>query len=121
MLVLLLISRIVLEYIKAIPRPTKTDVGRQRILMVCLKIKTIFFSFCLFRLLKKFIVMSQTMNKILWHRKKYWQSQLFTKTQGYQSIYLSIYLYIYILQLQDAFIIARLSLSSLLSTSGLSQ
>ena len=63
MLVLLLISRIVLEYIKEIPRPTKTNVGRQRILMVCVKIITLFFSFCLFKLLKKFIVMSPTLNK----------------------------------------------------------
>ena len=118
MLVLLLISRIVLEYIKAIPRPTKTDVGRQRILMVCLKIKTIFFSFCLFRLLKKFIVMSQTMNKFYGTGKNIGKASYLPKLKA---INLSIYLYIYILQLQDAFIIARLSLSSLLSTSGLSQ
>ena len=45
MLVLLLISRVVLEYIKAISRQTKIDVGRQSILVVCVKMITIFFQF----------------------------------------------------------------------------
>ena len=63
MLVQLLISRIVLEYIKAISKPTKIDVGRQSILMVCVKMITIFSSFCLFKLLNKFVVMPQTLKK----------------------------------------------------------
>ena len=62
-LVLLLISRIVLEYIKAISRPTKIGVGQQSILMVYVKIITIFFRFFLFKLLSKFIVMPQTLKK----------------------------------------------------------
>ena len=45
MLVLLLISRVVLEYIKAISKQTKIDVGRQSILVVCVKMITIFFQF----------------------------------------------------------------------------
>ena len=66
MLVLPLISRIVLEYIKVISQPTKIDVidvGRQSILMVCVKMITIFSSFCLFKLLNKFVVMPQTLKK----------------------------------------------------------
>ena len=63
MLVLLLISRVVLEYIKAISKPTKIDVGRQSILMVCVKMITMFSSFCLFKLLNKFLVMPQTLRK----------------------------------------------------------
>ena len=42
MLVLLLISRVVLEYIKAISKSTKIDAGRQSILLVCIKMITIF-------------------------------------------------------------------------------
>ena len=56
MLVLLPIPRVILEYIKAIA-------GRQSILMVRAKMITIFFSFCMFKLLNKFIVISQTLNK----------------------------------------------------------
>ena len=56
MLVLLPIPRVILEYIKAIA-------GRQSILMVPAKMITIFFSFCMFKLLNKFIVISQTLNK----------------------------------------------------------
>ena len=41
-LVLKLISRIVLEYIKVISRPTKIDVGRKSILEVRVKIITMF-------------------------------------------------------------------------------
>ena len=63
MFVLLLISRVVLEYIKAISKPTKLDVGRQSILMVCVKMVKIFFSFCLFKLWDKFVVMPQTLKK----------------------------------------------------------
>ena len=63
MLVLVLISRVVLEYIKAISKPKKIDVGRQNTLMVSVKMITIFFSFCLFKLLNKFIVMPQTLKK----------------------------------------------------------
>ena len=63
MLVLLLILRIVLEYIKGISRPTKIDVGWKSILMVCVKMITIFFSFRLFKLLNKFIAMPQTLKK----------------------------------------------------------
>ena len=70
MLVLLLISRIVLEYIKAISKPTKIDVGRQSILMVCVKMITIFSSFCLFKLLNKFVVMPQTLKKFYGIEKK---------------------------------------------------
>ena len=62
MFVLLLVSRAVLEYMKAISRPTKIDVGQQRILMLFLKI-IIFFGFCLLKLLNKFIVMPQTLKK----------------------------------------------------------
>ena len=60
MLVLLLISRIVFENIKSISKPRKIDVGWQSILMVCVKMITIFHSFCLFKLLKKFVVMPLT-------------------------------------------------------------
>ena len=63
MLVMLLISRVILGYIKAISKQTKIDVGRQSILMVCVKMITIFFSFSLFKLLNKFIVMPQTLHK----------------------------------------------------------
>ena len=63
MLVLLLISRVVLENIKAISKPTKIDVGRQSILMVRVKMVTIFFSFCLFKLLNKFVAMPQKLKK----------------------------------------------------------
>ena len=63
MLVLLLILRVALEYIKIMSKPTKIDVGRQSILMVRAKMITIFFSFCLFKLLNKFIVMPQIFNK----------------------------------------------------------
>ena len=63
MFVLLLISRVVLEYIKAMSKPTKLDVGRQSILMVCVKMVKIFFSFCLFKLWDKFVVMPQTSKK----------------------------------------------------------
>ena len=63
MLVMLLISRVILGYIKAISKQTKIDVGRQSILMVCVKMITIFFSFCLFKLLNKFVVMPLTLKK----------------------------------------------------------
>ena len=63
MLVLLLILIFVLEYTKAISKLTRIDVGRQSILMVCVKMITIFFSFCLFKLLSKFIVIPQTLKK----------------------------------------------------------
>ena len=63
MLVLLLISRVVLEYIKAISKQRKIYVEWQSILVVCVKMETIFFSFCLLKLLNKFIVMPQTLNK----------------------------------------------------------
>ena len=63
MLVLLLISRVVLEYIKAISKQTKIDVGMQSILLVCVKMITIFFRSCLFKLLRKFIVMPHTLRK----------------------------------------------------------
>ena len=63
MLVLLLISRVVLEYIKAISKPTKIDVGRESSLMLCVKMIAIFSSFCLFKLLNKFVVMPQTLKK----------------------------------------------------------
>ena len=56
MLVLLPIPRVILEYIKAIA-------GRQSILMVRAKMITIFFSFCMFKSLNKFIVIPQTLNK----------------------------------------------------------
>ena len=49
--------------LKAISRPTKRDVGRQSVLMVCEKIITVCFSFCLFKLLNKFIVMPHTSKK----------------------------------------------------------
>ena len=63
MLVLLQISRIILEYIKAISKPTKIYVGRQSILIVCGKMIAMFSSFCLFKLLNKFLVMPQTLKK----------------------------------------------------------
>ena len=66
MLVRLLISRIVLEDIKAISRSTKIDVGRQSVLMVCMKITAICFSLYLFKLLNKFIVMPHNR-----HRKNF--------------------------------------------------
>ena len=54
----------VLEYIRAISIPTtKIDMGGQNILTACVKIITIFFSYCLLKLLNKFIVMSQTWKK----------------------------------------------------------
>ena len=48
---------------KAISKPIKIDVGQQSILMVCVKMITIFSSFCLFKLLNKFVVMPQTLKK----------------------------------------------------------
>ena len=63
MLLLILISRIVLEYIKAMSKPIKIDVGLQSILMICVKIITIFLRFSLFKLLNKFIVMPQRLKK----------------------------------------------------------
>ena len=63
MLVLLLILRVVLEYIKVISKPTKIDVGRQSILLVRVKMVTIFFSFCLFKLLNKLVVLPQKLKK----------------------------------------------------------
>ena len=82
MLVLLLISRVVLEYIKAISKPTKIAVGQQSILIVCVKMITKFFSFCLFKLLsnpqtlKKFYGAEKNIGKIylfichdLWHEQ----------------------------------------------------
>ena len=63
MLVLLLISRVILEYIKATSKPTKTYVGRQNTLMTSVKMITIFFSFCLFKSLNKFIVMPEILKK----------------------------------------------------------
>ena len=63
MLALLLISRVVLEYTKTISKPTKIDVGRQSISMECVKMITTFASFCLSKLLNKFIVMPQTLKK----------------------------------------------------------
>ena len=53
---------IILEYIKAISKPTKIDVGRQGILMVC--VKMMFSSFCLLELLNKFVVMPLTLKKL---------------------------------------------------------
>ena len=63
MLVLPLILRVVEEYIKATIKPAKIDAGRQNTLMVSVKMITIFFSSCLFKLLNKFIVMPQTLKK----------------------------------------------------------
>ena len=63
MLVLLLLSRVVLEYIKATSKPVKIDVGRLNILTVSVKRIRIFFSFCAFKLSNKFIVMPQTLKK----------------------------------------------------------
>ena len=50
-------KRIALEYVKAISRPTKINMGLQSILLKSIKIIAIFFSFCLFKLLIKFMVM----------------------------------------------------------------
>ena len=63
MLVLLLISGVVLQYTKVISKPTKIDVGRQSTLMEWVKMVTIFFSFCLFKLLNNFVVMPQPLKK----------------------------------------------------------
>ena len=41
----------------------KIDAGQQSILMVYVKMITIFFNFCLFKLLNKFIVMPNTLKK----------------------------------------------------------
>ena len=57
------LEQLELEYIKVISRPTKIDAGLQSILMISVKIIAIFFSFCLFRLLSKFMVMPQTLKK----------------------------------------------------------
>ena len=85
MLVLLLISRVILEYIKVTSKPTEIDVGQQNTFMVSVNMVTIFFSFYLFKLLNKFIVMPD-IEEILWHREKYLQSQLFTMTHDMNSL-----------------------------------
>ena len=69
MLVLLLILRVLLEYIKAMSKPTKIDVGRQGILIVCVKMVTILFSFCLLKLLNMFVVMPPTLKKFYGRQK----------------------------------------------------
>ena len=48
---------------KSKSKPIKIDVVRQSILMVCVKMITIFSSFCLLKLLNKFVVMPQTLKK----------------------------------------------------------
>ena len=63
MLVLLLISGVILEYIKATSKPVKIDVGRLKTLTVSVKPIRIFLSFCPFKLSNKFIVMPQTLKK----------------------------------------------------------
>ena len=67
---LLLILRIALEYIKAIIKPTKIDVGWRRIFMVCVKMITIFSSFGLFKLMNKFLVIPETLKKFYGTEKK---------------------------------------------------
>ena len=46
-------------------RPAKIDIGLQSILMVSVKMIAIFFSFCLFKSVDKFMVMRQTLKKFL--------------------------------------------------------
>ena len=72
MFVLLLISKIVfvLQYIKTISRLTKRTAGLLKMLMLCVKITAIFFSFCLFKLLNKFMEMPETLRKSFGTGKK---------------------------------------------------
>ena len=48
---------------KKISRITEIDVGLHSVLMVSVKISAIFFSFCLFKLLNKFMEILQTLKK----------------------------------------------------------
>ena len=86
MLVLLLISRVVLEYIKAISKQTKIDVGRQSILVVCVKMITIFFQFLSVQVIEQVYNNATDIEEILSHREKYWQSQLFITISGTNSL-----------------------------------
>ena len=56
-------QRFLLEYIKALSKPTMIDVGRQSILMLRVKMMTIFSSFCLSKLLSKFVVVAEILKK----------------------------------------------------------
>ena len=76
MLFLLLISRIVLEYIKAILRPTTIDVELQRILMVngnCQN-NTNNFQFLYVEIIEHVYGNPTEIEEILWHKEKYWQT-----------------------------------------------
>ena len=55
---------------KTISTLTKIDLGRQSILILCVRIITIFFSFCLLKLLNKFVVIPQTLKIFYGARKK---------------------------------------------------
>ena len=85
MLVLLLISRIVFEYIKAISRLTKIDVGRWKINGMCKNNKNVF-QFLSLRIIEQVYINATDIEEFLWHREKYWQSQLFTTNHGMNSL-----------------------------------
>ena len=81
MLVLLLISRIVLEYIKAISKPTKS----MHFNGMC-KNDNIIFQFLAVQIIEQVCSNATNIEEMLWHKEKYWQSQLFTTTQGMNSL-----------------------------------
>ena len=72
MLVLVLTSRIALEYIKVISKPTKIDVGLQGILMVSIKIIAIFFLFFSVQIIEQVYDNATDIEEISLHREKYW-------------------------------------------------
>ena len=81
MLFLLLISRIVLQYIKAILKPTTTDVELQRILMVNGKYQnnTNNFQFLYVEIIAHVYGNSTDIEEILWHKEKCSQNQFLVR------------------------------------------
>ena len=85
MLVLLLISRVVLEYIKATSKPIKIDVGWLNTLTVKCKNDKNIFQFLSVQVIEQVYSNATDIEEILWQREKYWQSQLFTTTHAMNS------------------------------------
>ena len=61
--------------------------GRQSILMVCVKMTTIFFQFLSVQVIEQVYTTATDIEEILWKNgEKYWQSQLFTTSHGTNSL-----------------------------------
>ena len=61
--------------------------GRQSILMVCVKMTTIFFQFLSVQVIEQVYSTTTDIEEILWKNgEKYWQSQLFTTSHGTNSL-----------------------------------